>query len=122
MNVVPSVIRTGVPLLVGAAVSFAAAKGIHVSPDTEAQLVVLLGAAAGGVYHWLVRLLEERWPRCGWLLGMAKTPDYQGSDASDYISTTKYDDTGRITEIVTVYRPDPHNDEEEDDDGDVDVR
>lgn len=118
MNVAPSVVRTGVPLLVGAGVSFAAAKGIHVSPDTEAQLVVLIGALAGGVYHWLVRVLEERWPKCGWLLGIAKAPSYDGGDINDYVSTTKYDDQGRITEITTVYRPQwEETGEEEDADG-----
>ena len=104
MNVGPSVVRTGVPLLVGVGVSFAAAQGIHVSPETEAQVVVLLGAGAASLYHWVVRVLEERWPRFGWLLGVARAPDYhQGAD-SDYVSTTKYDGQGRVTEIRTVYQ------------------
>lgn len=105
MNVVPSVIRTGVPVLVGVGVSFAAAKGIHVSAETEAQIVVLLGAGAASIYHWLVRVLEERWPRCGWLLGVARAPDYNGGSEGDYVSTTKYDEDGRVAEISTVYRP-----------------
>lgn len=117
MNVAPSVVRTGVPLLVGAGVSFAAAKGIHISPDTEAQLVVLLGALAGALYHWLVRVLEERWPRCGWLLGIAMAPHYNNGDVSDYISTTKYDEAGRVTEIKTVYHPHRDPDGEDDDMG-----
>lgn len=105
MNVVPSVIRTGVPLLVGVVVSFAAARGVEVSAELEAEMVVLLGAVAAGVYHWLVRLLEERWPRFGWLLGMATAPVYGGVGGADYVSTTTYDEDGRITEITTVYRP-----------------
>lgn len=122
MNVVPSVVRTGVPLVVGVGVSFAAAKGIHVSPETEAQVVVLLGAVAASLYHWVVRLLEERWPRFGWLLGIAHAPDYRQYVERDYVSTTKYDEEGRVTEIQTVYRPrwDPES-SDEDDDG-VDVR
>lgn len=105
MNVVPSVIRTGVPLLVGVGVSFAAAKGIHISPETEAQVVVLMGAVAASVYHWLVRVLEERWPRFGWLLGIARAPSYNASDPMDYVSTTRYDEAGNIIEMRTVYRP-----------------
>lgn len=108
MNVMPSVIRTGVPLVVGVGVSFAAAKGIHVSPETEAQVVVLIGAAAASTYHWLVRLLEEHWPRFGWLLGLARSPEYrQGEGDSNYTSTTKFDEEGRIIEMRTVYRPHP---------------
>lgn len=107
MNVAPSVVRTGVPVLVGVVVSFAAAKGIHVSPELEAQLVVLAGAAAGSIYHWLVRVLEERWPRFGWLLGFARAPHYEDPEnhLTNYVSTTKYDETGQVTEITTVYRP-----------------
>lgn len=105
MNVIPSVIRTGVPVVVGVGVSFAAAKGIHISPETEAQVVVLIGAAAASTYHWLVRLLEEHWPRFGWMLGVARAPDYRQGGNHDYVSTTKYDDAGNVTEIRTVYRP-----------------
>lgn len=115
MNVAPSVVRTGVPVLVGVVVSLAASKGIHVSAELEAQLVVLLGAAAGSIYHWVVRLLEERWPRFGWLLGFARAPHYEGPDdhRTDYVSTTKYDEQGRVSEITTVYKPRwGHEDEE----------
>lgn len=106
MNVMPSVVRTGVPLVVGVGVSFAAAKGIHISPETEAQVVVLIGAVAASAYHWVVRVLEEHWPRFGWMLGMARSPDYHRHDwDADYESTTRYDDDGNVTEISTVYRP-----------------
>lgn len=105
MNVMPSVIRTGVPIIVGIAVSFAATKGIHVSAETETQLAVLVGGAAAALYHWLVRLFEERWPRAGWLLGLARAPRYDNNDSLAWTSSTKYDEDGNITEIVTVYRP-----------------
>jgi hypothetical protein len=115
VNVVPSVIRTGVPVLVGVLVSLATSKGVHVSAELESQLVVLVGALAGSLYHWVVRLLEERWPRFGWLLGMARAPRYgeASGNSMDYVSTTKYDDQGQITEITTVYKPRwEHEDEE----------
>lgn len=111
MNIMPSVVRTGVPLAVGVGVSFAAAKGIHISPETEAQVVVLIGAAAASTYHWLVRILEERWPRFGWMLGIAHAPDYCGHNDADYDSTTTYDEDGNVTEIRTVYRPHPPEDQ-----------
>lgn len=114
MNVVPSVIRTGVPVLVGVGVSFAAAKGIHISPELESQIVVLIGAAAASVYHWVVRLLEERWPHCGWLLGIARSPDYSGSAGGSYLSVTEYDEHGRIIEMKTSYRPQSGTDEDGD--------
>ena len=97
-------VRTGVPLVVGVGVSFAAAKGIHISPETEAQVVVLIGAVAASIYHWVVHLLEEHWPRFGWLLGIARSPDYHQHDwDANYESVTdrrgrqRYRDEHRVS-------------------------
>ena len=76
---VTSLIRTIVPLCVGALAAWLLQIGIGL-PDTafaalEATLTVGLGAA----YYAGVRWLEQRWPAAGWLLGAAAQPVYAGT-------------------------------------------
>lgn len=73
---VTSLIRTYAPIVVGAVVSWALTQGITVSPDTQASLIVTFTAVLQGTYYLVVRLLEQRWPKLGALLGKAKAPEY----------------------------------------------
>lgn len=41
--------------------------------EVNAQVALVLGSA----WYAIVRALEERWPKAGWLLGVAKTPEYR---------------------------------------------
>ena len=70
-------IRTYVPILVGFALTWLARElGIVLDDTTEANVI---GAAVGlgaAVYYALVRLLAERWPWAGNLLGVNKAPAY----------------------------------------------
>lgn len=71
-----SVVRTFVPLIVGAVLSWAAAAGIPLDEGFEPALIAVLSFVFGAVYHIAVRLLETYVsPRFGWLLGLAKSPD-----------------------------------------------
>lgn len=76
-NQLPSFIRTLVPFVVGGIVSFLAARGIDVKPEEAAQLGSLVTVVVGYVYYFIVRLLEQRYPRAGILLGIAKQPTYK---------------------------------------------
>lgn len=76
---VTSLIRTVVPMCVGALAAWLLQIGIGL-PDTaftalEATLTVGLGAT----YYAGVRRLEQRWPAAGWLLGAAVQPVYAGT-------------------------------------------
>ena len=76
---VTSLIRTIVPMCVGALAAWLLQVGIGL-PETaftalEATLTVGLGAA----YYTGVRWLEQRWPAAGWLLGAAVQPVYAGT-------------------------------------------
>ena len=76
---VTSLIRTIVPMCVGALAAWLLQIGIGL-PETaftalEATLTVGLGAA----YYAGVRWLEQRWPAAGWLLGAAVQPVYAGT-------------------------------------------
>ena len=72
-DLTPSIIRTGVPLIVGPVVTWAASKGVDI--DGEA-LTSAIAAVVGLAYYIAARLLERRWPALGRLLGSKKAPTY----------------------------------------------
>jgi hypothetical protein len=74
---ITSYIRTVVPYAIGAIVAWLAAKGINVPEDLIAPTTALITAAAGTLYYIVVRKLEQKWPKLGVLLGVAKTPEYK---------------------------------------------
>ncbi|MEU2592369.1 hypothetical protein ABZ649_04710 [Streptomyces albidoflavus] len=74
MNLFVSLLRTGVPVVVGWLVAAAARYGL----DLEAGAVAgVLTPIVIFVYYGVFRLAEDRLsPRFGWLLGYAKPPRY----------------------------------------------
>lgn len=85
----PSLIRTGVPFLVGPLLAWAATKlGLPVEEiaNPESALYVLvtgaLSAACGYLYYVGARFLEVyASPKWGYILGLAKSPAYSKEDA-----------------------------------------
>jgi len=76
-NVLPSLIRTFVPYVVGAVVAWLANKGVHV-PDAEvASATAFLTFVVGTGYYLVVRMLEEKYPKLGVLLGIPIKPVYK---------------------------------------------
>jgi hypothetical protein len=76
-DLVVSLIRTYVPLAVGTLVAWLATKGINLDVDAATGLTAFLSAVFTGVYYLAARLLEQRWPEFGALLGKAKKPEYK---------------------------------------------
>ncbi|GAA1353497.1 hypothetical protein [Streptomyces beijiangensis] len=75
MNVYVSLVRTGVPALVGWLVAVAAAKGLDL--DAGAVSGVLTPAVSFG-YYAVFRFAEQHVSgKFGWLLGYAKPPVYE---------------------------------------------
>ncbi len=71
---VVSLIRTYVPIIVGTAIAWVAGHdGIGV--DSTGLDVAAVGVATAA-YYAIVRQLEARWPKLGWLLGMPRPPVY----------------------------------------------
>jgi hypothetical protein len=69
-----SMVRTGVPLIVGVVGTFLAR--IHLDLDSE-SLTIYVTAAITFLYYVGVRIFEEYVaPKYGWLLGLAKAPRY----------------------------------------------
>lgn len=73
---VTSLIRTYVPIIVGAVVSYLATKGLAIDESAAAGLAAFLTAVVSGGYYLAVRLLEQKFPQVGILLGSTKKPEY----------------------------------------------
>ena len=70
-----SIVRTIVPIVVGAVLAWVTSIGITVDEQFEPLLTASLTGAFSGAYYIVVRLLETYVaPKLGWLLGLAKTP------------------------------------------------
>lgn len=72
-NAVISWIRTIVPVVVGVVVAWVQPFGIEVD-TTEA--VTVLTAVATAVYYTLARMIESKFPKWGFLLGVPREPIY----------------------------------------------
>lgn len=75
-NFVTSLIRTYVPIIVGALVAWLVTVGVELDADTQAGLIVAMTGALQAVYYLVVRLLERKFPQLGVLLGSAQKPVY----------------------------------------------
>ena len=71
-----SLIRTGVPAAVGAALAWLTTSGLDVAADDRTAIAAGATVALTAVYYGLVRALEKRWPLVGVLLGRATPPTY----------------------------------------------
>lgn len=78
-DLILSYIRTGVPIAIGAVLSWLAVRyGVVVPESISTEATVVLTGAVIASYYALVRALEKRWPAFGKLLGKAKEPVYAG--------------------------------------------
>ena len=73
-DLVPSLIRTYVPLIVAALATFLGDIGILLPEDASTGLATFLGALLSAAYYLGVRLAERKWPQLGLLLGSKKQP------------------------------------------------
>ena len=77
-DTVVSLIRTYVPVIVGAAVAFVFRKLGWVTPDTT-ELAAAFTVLVIALYYGAARWLEKKVPALGWLLGVPKEPAYEGT-------------------------------------------
>jgi len=70
-----SLIRSNVAPLVGALATWLISLGLTVPEEAKQGLITFLFFFLSGIYYLVVRLLEEKYPQVGILLGYAKTPD-----------------------------------------------
>ena len=76
-NFVISLIRTYVPIGVGALLAWLASTlGVVIDPSSQPGLVILAVGVLSAAYYWLARLLEKKFPFLGFLLGAQAKPSY----------------------------------------------
>jgi len=81
-----SIVRTLVPVVVGAVLGWVTTTGIKVDPEFAPALTLVVTAAFTGVYYIAARLLELYvTPKLGWLLGLAKQPDYDAPSKDEVL-------------------------------------
>lgn len=68
-----SLIRTIVPIAVGALVGWLASRGVKVDAST---IIPAVDGVVAAVYYAVVRAAEQKWPKVGWLLGAPGAPSY----------------------------------------------
>lgn len=74
---VTSLIRTWVPMLVGAIASYFVTLGIELDAETQAGIIVGMTGLFQAVYYLIVRLVEKKFPEAGGLLlGSSAKPMY----------------------------------------------
>lgn len=71
-----SIVRTLVPIVAGAIITFFASKGFAFDDQFTANLYVVLQGLFTGLYYIVVRVLEVKFPKLGILLGSIKQPEY----------------------------------------------
>ena len=75
-NFVTSLIRTYVPIAVGALAAYLLSLGLELNAEAQLGLVPFLTAVLQGTYYLLARLFERRFPQLSFLLGSAAQPKY----------------------------------------------
>lgn len=92
-----ALVRTVVPVVVGAAIATLASWGLVLPEETAVLLHALLVAVFTAAYYTLVRLLSAKWAWFGWLLGYPADPAY----AVDVATTGKHvEDPGEKEDAV----------------------
>jgi hypothetical protein len=64
----PNLIRTYVPVVVGAVVAWLTARGIHVNAGTTSQAIIAMTAVFTSAYYTIARVVEEKFPGLGAVL------------------------------------------------------
>lgn len=77
---VSSIIRTITPSIAGWIISAIVLLNLpfQIPATAENGLEGFLTFVFAAVWYFIVRALEEKWPKLGWLLGVAKKPIYDG--------------------------------------------
>ena len=86
-TLVPSLIRTYVPIVVGAFIAWLVTLGVEIDDSIQAGLVTALTGILIAAYYTVIRLLEKRWPKLSVLLGSSQIPAQYSRDGVPVITT-----------------------------------
>jgi hypothetical protein len=73
-TLVPSLIRTYVPVVVGSLVAWLITLGVEVDESLQVGLITALTGLLIAVYYTVIRLVERKWPKLSVLLGTTQIP------------------------------------------------
>lgn len=89
-NLLPSITRTVVPVIVGWLIALALRAGFDFGDQSD-ELTSIFTVIVTGVYYTVVRLLETHGSaQFGWLLGLANPPAYSATKADTYADGDLY--------------------------------
>lgn len=75
---VTSLIRTYVPIAVGAVIAWLATLGLQLDAEAQSGLIVFLTGISQAIYYFIARWIERKFPQIGTvLLGSSKAPVYR---------------------------------------------
>lgn len=77
---IASLIRTIVPVVAGSVLGLLARIGLDIDAEGQLALATLVDSFCIGAYYFVIRLVEQKVPQVGWLLGLAKSPDSYSHD------------------------------------------
>lgn len=90
-NLLPSITRTLVPLIVGWLIALGLRAGFDWD-DYSDEMTTLITVAVTGLYYIVVRFLETNASsQFGWLLGLANPPRYVAPTAPVNVQKNEYD-------------------------------
>lgn len=90
-DLLASIVRTVVPVAMGAVLTYLATKNITLDETFQANLRYLLEILITGAYYAIVRAFEHYVsPKFGWLLGLAKAPNYVTTAAEKLIQPEEF--------------------------------
>jgi hypothetical protein len=75
-DLLKSVIRTFVPVVVGLIISAVTLAGVEIDDELRGSLLILIDGVFVGLYYTLIRWLEGKFPAFGWFLGLPAEPHY----------------------------------------------
>lgn len=105
-------IRTIVPIAVGALLTWLATKfKIVIDEQTQTQLVLGLQGLITAVYYSVVRILEDRFPQLGILLGSTKKPVYFNAVDAGVVSDLRDANHDDVDGCSVDFTEDPDDDE-----------
>lgn len=81
-DLLTSITRTIIPTIIGWIVGGLALVGVTIPESVQGWISGLLVFLVALIWYVVVRALEHKWPKLGWLLGVPKKPVYS-SDAPD---------------------------------------
>lgn len=83
-----SLIRSNAAPLVGAFATWLVSLGLVVPEEARVGLTAFLFFFLSGIYYLVVRLIEQKFPAVGILLGYAKSPDsYSKGSGVEYVQS-----------------------------------